>query len=283
MEFINVNGKFVDRDKAFIRTDNHSYRYGDGLFETMKVMNGRILLSDLHFERLFRSLSILKLKTPKLFTAEHLVKEIIELCQKNNCEQMGRVRFSVSGGNGGLHDSGENIQYLIECWPLSNSVNQLNENGLVIDIFPDAKKPCDVFSNLKSASHLPYVVAARFAKENKLNDCLLLNSHGRICDSTIANLFWIKDKEVFTPPLSEGCIAGVMRTHLTESLQGTSYKVQGTRYKVQEKECDIADVENTDEIFLTNAIQGIRWVKEFRHKIYTNTITKDIYRQCIDL
>ncbi len=250
MEFINLNGKIVGRDKAFIRADNHSYRYGDGLFETMKVINGRILLSDLHFERLFSSLSILKLKTPKLFSAENLVKEITELGQKNNCEQMGRVRLSVSGGNGGLYDSGENIQYLIECWPLSNSNNQF--------------------------SHLPYVVAARFAKENKLNDCLLLNSYGRICDSTIANLFWIKDKEVFTPPLSEGCIAGVMRKHLVESLQGAGYKAE-------EKLCEIADLENADEIFLTNAIQGMRWVKVFRHKIYTSTITKDIYRQCIDL
>jgi len=276
MEFINVNGKIVDREKAFIRADNHSYRYGDGLFETMKVMDGRILLSDLHFERLFDSLSILKLKTPKLFTAEYLAKEIIKLCQKNNCGQMGRVRLSVSGGNGGLYDSGENIQYLIECWPLLTSINQLNENGLVIGIFPDAKKTCDVFSHLKSASHLPYVVAARFAKENKLNDCLLLNSYDRICDSTIANLFWIKDKEVLTPPLSEGCISGVMRKHLVKSLQDTGYKAQ-------EKLCEIADLENADEIFLTNAIQGMRWVKEFRHKIYANTITKDIYRRCIDV
>jgi branched-chain amino acid aminotransferase len=271
MKFINVNGKILEEDTAFIKTDNHSYRYGDGLFETMKVMDGRILLSDLHFERLFNGLSILKLHVPPYFNQQDLKKEILDLCRRNNGEQPGRVRLSISGGNGGLYDGDESVQYLVECRPLDYAVNELNENGLVIGVFPDAKKSCDVFSNLKSASHLPYTIAARFAKEHKLNDCLLLNVFNRICDSTIANVFWIKDKQVFTPPLSEGCIAGVMRRYLIESLQDT-------RYKVRDKKCEIEDLENADEIFLTNAIQGIRWVKQFRDKIYTDTITKDIYR-----
>jgi branched-chain amino acid aminotransferase len=200
------------------------------------------------------------------------------------------VRLSVSGGNGGIYDGDDKFQYVIESRILDNNIDKLNENGLAIDLFTGAKKSCDVFSNLKSASHLIYVMGARFAKENKLNDCLLLNSYDRICDSTIANLFWIKDGKIFTPALSEGCIAGVMRTYLIERLQGTRYKVQGTRdnvqgtrYKVRERECAIADVENADEIFLTNAIQGIRWVRQFRDKTYTNNITKDIYRECIDL
>jgi branched-chain amino acid aminotransferase len=272
MQFININGKILEAGKTLIKVDDHSYRYGDGLFETMKLMEGRILLGGLHFERLFNGFSVLKFQIPKLFTRQGLEKEIIDLCKKNNCNKLARIRLSVSRGSGGLYDCDEEWQYLIECWPLDNTINQLNENGLVIDIFPDAKKSCDVFSNLKSASHLPYVVAARFAKENKLNDCLLLNVYNRICDSTIANLFWIKDKEVFTPPLSEGCIAGVMRKHLIEKLQATSYKLQ-------EKSCQINDLENADEVFLTNAIQGIRWVKEFRDKTFTNTITKDIYRE----
>jgi branched-chain amino acid aminotransferase len=276
MEFINVNGETLARDQFTTRVDNHSYRYGDGLFETMKVKNERILLRDLHFERLFSSLTVLRIPTPKFFTAEHLAREIIETCRKNKCAQLGRVRLSVTRGNGGLYDADENFQWIIECWPLNASTNKLNENGLIIDIFPDVKKSCDIFSNLKSASHLPYVMGAVYAKENKLNDCLLLNTYGRICDSTIANVFWVKDGNIFTPPLKEGCIAGVMRRFLIES-------AQGSRYKVQEQSCEVNELEEADEVFLTNAIQGIRWVKQFRDKSFGNDITRASSRSLFEV
>jgi len=279
MQFINVNGKIPDAEKTWIKVDDHSYRYGDGLFETMKIVNDRILLEDLHFERLFNGFSVLKFQIPELFTRQKLENEIIDLCKRNNCNKLARVRLSVSRGSGGLYDCDEEIQYVIECWPLQNTVNHENVGlrafgdawpdgqGLVIDIFPDARKSCDSFSNLKSANYLPYVMAALFARENRINDCLLLNEHNRICDSTIANIFWVKGENILTPPLQEGCIAGVMRKFLIERLRAAGYKLHETN-------CEIQDLENADEVFLTNAVQGIRWVKEFRNKIYTNTITQ---------
>jgi branched-chain amino acid aminotransferase len=270
MEFIHVNEKIIRSAKAFIEPADHSYRYGHGLFETMKIMDGKILLASLHFERLFNGLSVLKIQNSTLFTQQILEKQIIDLCKKNNCERLARVRLSISGGEGGLYDDTGKLNYIIECWPLLSPVNKLNENGLLIDIFPDAKKSCDVFSNLKSASHLSYVMGAKFAKENKLNDCLVLNMYNRICDSTIANIFWITGDQIYTPALSEGCIAGVMRKYLIEKLRATSYKLQ-------ERCCEIPDLENADEVFLTNAIQGIKWVKEFRNKEYVNILTKEIY------
>ena len=268
MEWINVNGKVTVLRNA-LRPDNHSYRYGDGLFETMRVANGEILLADLHIERLDKSLLLLKIKTPKVFIQHNLPEQILHLCKKNNCEKLARVRLSVSGGHGGLYDGDEKFQYIIECWPLLKAVTDFNEDGLVIDIFPNGRKSCDVFSNLKSASHLLYVMAARFAKENKLNDCLVLNSHDRVCDTTIANLFWIKDGIILTPPLSEGCIAGVMRRHLIERLQATSFTLQ-------ERNCEIRDLENADEVFVTNAIQGIKWVKQFKNKAYGKDVVERV-------
>ena len=103
MEFINVNGKIVKKDTASVRTDNHSYRYGDGLFETMKVAGGKILLSDLHFQRLFTGLSVLRLQPTKFLNPQNLQKQIIQLCKKNDCEALARVRLSFSGGSGGLY------------------------------------------------------------------------------------------------------------------------------------------------------------------------------------
>lgn len=255
---------------------NRSYRYGDGLFETMKMQNGTIELSIFHFERLFHGLNLLKFIIPKLFTKEKLEQEILQLCRKNNCDILARIRLSVFRGNGGLYDEDKTLQYVIESWPLSSTINSLNENGLLIDIYPDAEKSCDKFSNLKSANFLPYSMAALYAKENKLNDCLVFNTSGGIADSTIANIFLIKGDTISTPSLDEACVNGVMRRMLLEKL-----RKKGEGWIVEERTISASDIRNADEVFLTNAINGIRWVKQFGSKTYSNNKTVLIYNRFV--
>lgn len=271
MAFITINGKTVAADQPVFAADNRGYRYGDGLFETMKVMDGEIRLDQLHFERLFSGLSLLEYELPAFFSAEKLNEEIKSLCVKNKCEKLARVRLSVYRGCGGLLDGDNKTGYAIECWPLDETLNKLNENGLQIDVYPDVTKSCDMLSNLKTGSHLPYVMAAQYAKTNKLNDCLVLNTHGRIADSAIANVFVIKNGVISTPALSEGCIAGVMRKHLLSQLNKAGYKIEETTLPVQ-------DIEAADEVFLTNAIRGIRWVGQFRNRRFTSKLITEIFR-----
>jgi branched-chain amino acid aminotransferase len=274
MNSICFNGKIVSGNEPVLMASNRGYRYGDGLFETMKVVNGNIALSQFHFERLFSGLSLLKFEIPKLFTVGKLQQEIMHLCRKNECEKLARVRLSVFRGNGGLYDEDKTLQYIIECWPLNESVTKLNANGLVIDVYPDAEKSCDKFSNLKSANFLPYSMAAQYARENKLNDCLVLNNSGGIADSTIANLFIIKNEIILTPGLEEGCVSGVMRRYLIEKLQTSGYELR-------EEALTVSNLKAADEIFLTNAINGIRWVKQFRDTMYTNNHAAQIYNQFV--
>ena len=268
MEFIIVNGNVIEKNNAGLSPDDHSYRYGDGLFETMKIANGNILLEDYHFERLFSGLELLKFKIPLHFSKQKISEEVKKLCKKNNCQELARVRLSVSRGRGGLYDCDNKVSYLIESGPLEQNNNVLNENGLVIDIFPDASKSPDKFSNLKSANYLPYVMAAIWAKENKLNDALILNQHNQVCDSTIANVFWVESGNIFTPPLSAGCVAGVMRKRILDLGQN-----------IKEKNLTENDLLNADEVFLTNAINGMCWVKQFRDKTYENRIAVEIFTQ----
>ena len=274
MNYINLNGKIQPGDQPALLVSNRGYRYGDGLFETIRVVDEKIHLHQYHFERLFSGLELLQFEIPKLFTTEKLTEEILNLCKKNKCEHLARARLSVFRGNGGLYDNDKTLQYAIECWPLNDTYDKLNENGLVIDIYQGAKKSCDAFSNLKSANFLPYNMAALYAKENKLNDCLVLNSKGNIADSTIANFFIIKNGVVFTPSLSEGCISGVMRRFLIEKLHSTDYELR-------EEALTIKNLEEADEVFLTNAVKGIRWVKQYRDKFYSNINTRKIYVQII--
>jgi len=274
MNQICINGKIIPGNEPVLMIDNKNYRYGDGLFETMKVAAKKIALGGFHFERFFSSLEIMGFNKPEWLTIQRLQDEIGLLCEKNRCEALARVRLTVFRGNGSVFESYDDFQYTIECWPLDESVNHFNEAGLMIDIFPDARKTCDKFSNIKSANYLPYVMAARYAKEQQLNECLVLNIYERIADATIANIFLIKDETLITPSLAEGCVNGVMRRYIIEKIRTTTLG-----WKMIERGISVSDLQQADEVFLTNSISGMRWVKGFRDKIYSNLHTKIFYKE----
>ncbi|MFN8290066.1 MAG: aminotransferase class IV [Chitinophagaceae bacterium] len=274
MPFIYFNNRFIPAGEPVLPASNKSFRYGDGLFETIKVAGGKLLLGELHFDRLFSGLSQLKIALPALVNRQKMSGEIMALCQKNKCSERARVRLTVFRGNGGLYEENKDAGYLIECWPLEKEMDELNQNGLVLDIFPHGRKSQDPLSGLKSSSALIYALAAQYAREQKLNDCLVLNTTGHIADSTIANIFLVKNSKVQTPALSEGCIAGVMRRHLLQSLQNAGMDVEETVVSPD-------DLSTADEVFLTNAIRGIRWVRSFREKEYTCGKTVRIFDQFV--
>jgi branched-chain amino acid aminotransferase len=269
--FIHFNGKILPAEQALIGAGNRGFRYGDGLFETMRVVNGRIALQELHFERLLAGMAVLQFDRPALFNAAYLAEAVLSLCEKMKIAAGARIRLNVFRGNGGLYDP-ENLQpnIVIEAWPLELPI-RLNENGLVIDLYTEARKHPDILANLKTNNYLPYILAALHAKNNRLNDCLLLNTANRICDATIANVFWVKDGKVFTPPLSEGGVAGVMRGWL----------LQQANRVVQEAVLTPETLGKADEVFLTNVIQGIRWVRTFGDTVYTNEVAVDLFGEYV--
>lgn len=273
-QFVNDNGRFVHTGTPIFQADNRSFRYGDGLFETIKVHDNRIVLQKFHFERMFSGLETLLFKLPKHWTDEFFRQQVLDLCTKNNIST-GRVRISFYRGEGGLYDLEKaKAQFIIEAWPLPGTEFRMNENGLIIDIFVNAKKSCDQYSNIKSNNYLPYVMAALYAKEKQFNDCIVLNQFERICDATIANVFWVKENIIYTPPLTEGPVSGVIRRYLLEQLPSYGFSVR-------EEPVDTGSLKIADEIFLTNAIHGLRWVKEFNGSVFKNDISSEIYSRII--
>ncbi|PVD53229.1 hypothetical protein DC498_04955 [Terrimonas sp.] len=264
------NGQLFREGKPVISPDNRSFRYGDGLFETMRVISNSIILKKFHFERLLKGMELLKFDIPDFFTSAHLESDIISLCKKNRMED-AVIRLVVFRSDGGLYDLEDmRPNYIIQSIALQK-LPHLKEQpgGITVDIYEEATKPCNVFSEIKSNNFLPYLMAAVHAKQNKLGDCIVLNQYGRIADATIANVFIIKNDEVHTPPLSEGCVAGVVRRFLLQKLP-----LHG--FNVQEKPLTVDDLLNADEVFLTNAVRGVRFVKKFRDKTYTSKLTKSI-------
>jgi branched-chain amino acid aminotransferase len=271
MTWFNFNGKIYKEDTPIIGAANRGLRYGDGLFETVKIKNSQLILEDEHFARLWRGLNILQFTIPKHFNPDKLQEEILQLAKKNQHEKLTRVRINVFRGNGGLYDAVDNFpQYSIETWALPEGNGEWNSNGLDMGIYSDVKKSCDILSNLKHNNYMPYVMAALHAKKQKWNDAVVLNTYGRVCDSTIANIFCIKDEIVYTPALSEGCVAGVMRKHVLQQLTAAGFTCV-------EKEISIEELLGADEVFLTNSVYNIRWVKSIDDVNFGNTITQKIY------
>jgi branched-chain amino acid aminotransferase len=271
LNYYNLDGKIFLEGENNISVNNRSFRYGDGFFETIKLMNGCIQLRELHFSRISNSLKTLGFVATKHFSFENLEKKVLELAIKNNHQHLGRIRITFFREDAGLFEvTNFHPHILIQSFQLSDTVNELNENGLVIDVYPLAKKSCDIFSNIKSNNYLQYAMAALWAKENKLNDALLLNTNNKIADSTIANVFIIINNEIKTPALTEGCVNGVMRKHIIETLKHNSIRVVETIVNIE-------DIASADEIFLTNAIKGIMWVRQFGNNHYANFETRKIY------
>jgi branched-chain amino acid aminotransferase len=267
--YINFNGSLFQSGSAIIAADSRALKYGDGLFETMRIAEYQIHLLDHHFQRLFESMEILHFDIPDSFNSVDLATQILNVCEKNNLPN-ARVRLNVFRGVGGLTDQNNLPNYIIQAEETKNKYYSLNEVGLAIDIFPDVKKSCDRLSNLKSNNFLPYSLAASYAKKNLLNDSLILNMHGRICESTISNIFLVKNKAIYTPALDEGCIAGVMRRFLLEKLSAKGIWVKETAVSIEE-------IETADEVFLSNSISGIRWVRQFHKVVYQNTFTTQVF------
>lgn len=273
-QFICLDGKIRNAAEPVLMANNRGFRYGDALFETMRMVAGNIPLLSLHMERLFTSIRLFRYTIPKHFTPQLLLTYIETLCRKNWCEQAARIRLTVFRGHGGIFENIDAFNYLIECWPLNAAAQSFNENGLVTAVFPDAHKSCDLFSNSKTANYLPYVMAALYAKRHQLNECFILNEKGHIADGTISNLFFIHQNIIYTPALTEGCVAGVMRKFLINKLQQSGLVVKETAVKLQ-------DLENADELFLTNAVAGIKWVKLCGNTVYRNEQTAAFYKKFI--
>jgi branched-chain amino acid aminotransferase len=271
MEYFIFNGKQLKSESGIISANNRGLRFGDGLFETIKSINGQLEFVDEHFARLWKGLQVLQFTIPKQFTPDYLEQEIQTLLKKNGHNKMARVRLTVFRGDGGLYDATDHKpNYLVQSWALPGETGSWNSNGLVVGIYTDVKKSCDILSNLKHNNFLPYAMAALHAKKEKWNDAVLLNTEGRLCDTTIANIFLIKDDVIYTPALADGCIAGVMRRQLIENLTAAGYKLIEGKLSPDE-------LLNADEIFLTNSIYNMRWVQSVGDKKYSNALTQKIY------
>jgi branched-chain amino acid aminotransferase len=264
------NGKFHQENDTVISPDNRSFRYGDGVFETIRLHNSQMPLWNYHQQRVFSALHTLKFSIPKLMTPEYLHEQVVSLAKKNQLTN-ARIRITFYRGEGGLTDKTNTAPgFVIQSWPIASDALAFNINGLRIGIFEQGRKAIDHYANLKTNNFLVYVQAALEAREQKWNDALVLNSENRVADSTIANIYWVKDNRIFTPSLTEAPIQGVMRRYLLEQVL------------IHEQPLTTQDLLQADEVFLSNAVRGIQWVSFVGDTpMHSNNTASTLYRQHI--
>ncbi len=258
------NGTFISETDTLSCIKNRAFLYGDSIFETIRVNNRNILFFEEHIERLVSGMTVLKYEIPEKFTIfkSQLKNEILNLLNRNKIFKSSRVRITVFRKSGGLYTPETNEpEYIISASKLDTDKFILNTNGLKIDIFPDIKKPINIFSPYKAANSLIYTLAGVYKNKLNLDDCLILNEENKIIESSSSNVFIVKEKKIYTPPITDGCINGIMRFQVI-----TYAKIHNIQCK--EQSLTDADLLQADEIFLSNSIKGIQWVVAYKNKRY---------------
>ena len=270
MLYVNNNGTVLSSEGYTIKAGNRAHLYGDGVFETIRIMNGKPVNMENHIKRLLQGAAKIKMRPPSYFDKAFFEERIIELVQKSSIENGGKCRISLDRAIGGTYLPETNeVSFFMEVYPLSNNLFELNPKGLEVDIFLDQKKSKCSLSNYKIKNGLIYVLAAIDAKEKGLDDVLLTNATGGIIESTSSNLFVVSNGVLYTPGLDEGCLAGTMRMQIINLAIENGIKVY---------ECNILpqNLLAADEIFLTNAISGVKWVSGYRTKRYFNNTSRKL-------
>lgn len=270
--YLDFNGEFYRNTEAIFDVDNRSFKYGDGVFETMRCENGTIPLLSYHVQRLQKSMGLLQLDKPQKFSEDFVLERVQALLIKNELiESECRVRMAVFRDGAGLYTPTTNVPaYVIEISRLDKKVNIHNQAGLIIDVFPDHKKPVNSLSALKSSNSLLYVLAGVYRKKYGLDDVVILNDDGFICESSSSNIFVIYQNTIYTPALTEGCVEGVMRSSLIDFALDNNIEIV-------EAQINPHILNEAEEIFLTNAVHGMQCVLGYKKKRYFNRLSKEFW------
>lgn len=267
---VNFNGEIVGEDENLL-SNSRAFLYGDAVFETLKIVNNKILFFEDHYFRLMASMRILRMEIPFNFTMEYLENEITRLAQTNQLENSARVRLTVYRNDGGYYLPYTNtISFLISIKPLDNQIYNIENKVYEVELFKDFYITKHLLSTLKTTNKIINVTASIFAKENDYNNCLLLNDAKNIVEAINGNLFMVVGNKLITPPISEGCLNGIMR----KQILALAKKINNL--EVIEDTISPFDLQKADELFITNIICGIQSISKYRKKEFTNQLAHDL-------
>ena len=273
---INLNGTLLETKTNALSLENRGYKFGDALFETLKVVQNRILFWEDHYFRLMASMRILRMDIPMTFTMEFLEQEILKTIDANRLSTATvRVRLNIDRGEGGKYRPEQQVvHYSIITEKINDGDYSISTPvNYTVDLFKDYFVAPGLLSTLKTNNKITNVLASIYAHENGLDNCLLLNTDKNVVEAINGNLFLVNGKTIKTPPLEDGCLKGIMRTQLIQLLKASD------DYEILESSISAFELQKADELFVTNVIQGIQPISDYRKKTYAHTVSNDLVQR----
>ncbi|SDR64990.1 aminotransferase class IV [Christiangramia echinicola] len=267
---INLDGNIVNEENAKLSVLNRGFAYGDSVFETVRVINGKIMFWEDHYFRLMASMRIMRMEIPSSFSPEFLEKEIKDIIEANDLNSSAaRIRFAVYRLQGGYYTPAtREIGYVITTEAMENSFYLFNDNPYEIELFKDHYVNSGLLSTIKSNNRAVNVLGSIYARENDYDNCLLLNEKKSVVEALNGNIFLVKGNTIKTPPIADGALNGIIRTQLINILKKTE------EYTLKETSISPFELQKADELFITNVAQGIQPVSKYRKKNFENKVSK---------
>ena len=263
---INFNGQILRNSENILNANNRALKYGDALFETLKVSNLSIQYLEDHYFRLMASMRMLRMEIPMNFTMEFFENELKKTFEACNL-QSARLRITVFRKDGGLYNpTSSETDFIIEAAALKDETKEVYK----LDLFKDYFIYSGLFSTIKTTNKLTNVLASIYASENNVHNCILLNEKKHIVEAINGNVFLVKGTTIKTPSISEGCVKGIVRKKIIEILQ------KHKEYTIEETEISPFEIQKADEVFITNSIVGIQPVTSYRKSTFKLTIAQEL-------
>jgi len=270
---INFNGTLVTESTISIH-ENRAFLYGDSIFETLRVLDGKVLFLEDHYFRLMASLRIVRMEIPMNFTMEYMEEQVMLLIDSLPAAPSYRARISVYRKPGGYYlPTNNDVEFIVTASPLTEPLYSFTEGKYEVDLFRDFYVTKQLLSTLKSTNKMVQITGSVFAHENALENCLLLNDEKNVVEALQGNLFMLTGNKMVTPPVADGCLNGIMRKQVLELAK----KIEGI--EVSEGSISPFDLQKADELFITNVIKGIQPVTKYRKKEFVSVLSSDLVKR----
>ena len=264
---INYNENYINKSDSDLL--NRGFLYGDSVFESIRIVNNKIIFWEDHYMRLMSSMRIIRIEIPQSYTPDFFKLQITNTISKVNSSFTGRVRLTIFREGGGYYTPElSSPSFIVNCSVIDSKEFFLKDSDFKVDLFKDYYIQNDLLSNLKTNNKLINVLAGIYANENNLDNCILLNNKKNVTEFLNGNLFIVRGIKIITPNLDSGCLKGVMRKKIIE------YVKLLPEFSIEETVISPFDLLSANEIWLTNSISGIINVTNYRNKSFSNDIAK---------
>ncbi len=274
---INHNGALTGAHAPIFTAQNRGLLYGDAVFETIRYSQKHLHFFEDHYFRLMAAMRVFRMNIPMTFTPEFLEQECLRVIEaQSEMAPAWRIRLTVYRNDGGAYlPKARDVQYLVEAKPLQHDQYQAAADYKV-ELFNDYYLQKSMLSNLKSNNKALQVIGSIFMEEQGFDNGILVNDEKEVVEFLNGNLFVVDDGKLRTPPISSGCLDGIMRKQVIRIAKKAGITCT-------EETISPFDLQRVQEVFMTNAVVGIQSVASYRRTTYKNSVAASLQQRLIKL